>query len=119
EARSFGVERGRLGQPGENFAQLGQDLSHSRGARAELRVQRRGIALAYVGTERLHPGPVGGGPARIPAAADKNAGSACPRTAYQLVRKAALADSGLAAEQEQTASTRNGVLEAGEQLLQL
>jgi hypothetical protein len=75
--------------------------------------------LANVGAQRFDPGPVGGGAARLPAAADEHARAARSGSADQLVREPALPDAGLATDEEQTAPPRKGVVETGEELGEL
>ena len=113
EARSLRPGRGWLRQVWEALAQLGDDLREIRGAGSELRAQRGGIALAHVGAQRLHPGPVGGGTARLPAAADQDPRAAGSRLCDQLLGEAALADARLADEQEQAPAAGEGIIETG------
>ena len=78
-----------------------------------------GLAVAHVGAQRLHPRPVGGRAARLPAAADEHARAARASLRAQLLGEPALADAGLAGEQEQAAAAGERVVEAGEQLGEL
>jgi hypothetical protein len=78
-----------------------------------------GLCLAHVRTQRLHPGPVGGGAARLPAAADQDPRAARPGARDQLLGQAALADARLAHQQEQPPTAGEGVVEAADQLAQL
>ena len=66
-------------QIGEALAQLWQDLGELGGTAPELGAQSVPIALAYVAAEGLHPGPVRGRAARLPAAPDEHARAAGPR----------------------------------------
>ena len=104
---------------GQELAQLGQELRELRGARAELRAQRSGSLVAHVGAQRLHPRPVGGRAARLPAAPDEHARAARPRARDQLLGEPALADPGLAGEQEEPPAPGERVVEARAQLGEL
>jgi hypothetical protein len=67
----------------------------------------------------LHPGPVGGGSARLPAAADEDARATRSALCDHLLGEAALADAGLADEQEQAPPAGKGIIETPDQLGQL
>ena len=75
EARALGVRRRRLRKVGEETADLGEDGGQLGAPVAELGAQRLGLAVADVGPQRLHPGPVGRRAAGLPAAPDAH-----PRT---------------------------------------
>src|SRR5204862_1408352 len=77
------------------------------------------LGLADVAAKRLHPWPVGGGAARLPAATDEHARPPRARTTDQLLGEAALADPRLADEQEEAAMPGQHILEPREQLGQL
>src|SRR5207244_2184623 len=77
------------------------------------------IAITRVGANRLHPGPVGGCAACLPAAADQHPGAPLPGVIDQLLSQPTLADARLAADQEQPAPPGKGLLEAREQLREL
>jgi hypothetical protein len=100
EARAFRVDRRRR-QVGEALAQVGHDLGELRRAGPELRAQRRAIAIADIGTQRLRPGPICGRTARLPATADQHPRAAGASARGQLLRQPALADARLALEQAQ------------------
>jgi hypothetical protein len=118
EAGAFRLELRRLGQAGEELAQLRQELRELRRSRAQLRPQRWGLRLADADAQRLHPRPEGGSAARLPAAADEDARAPCSRPAEQLVREPALADTGLPDEQKEASMAGKGVVEAHQQLFE-
>ena len=120
KARSLRIKRRRLGDAArKELAQLRKDLRDVRGARTELCAQRLRLRLADVAAKRLHPGPVGGSAARLPAATDEHAHPARARTTDQLLGEAALADPRLADEQEEAAMPGQRILEPREQCTQL
>jgi hypothetical protein len=119
EARPFGLERGRLGQVTEAPAQLRDDLGELRRTRAKLRTQGAVVAISHVGPERLHPGPVGGRAARLPAAADQHPRPPRVGLGDQLLGEAALANTGLARDQQEAAAAGEGIIEIPDQLSQL
>ena len=119
EADELGLERRRRRQTGEAVGELRHDLGQVGGARAGLLGQRRGLAGAHVGPQRLDPRPVRGRAAGLPAAPDQGRRAAGARVPRQLLRQAALADPGLARQQEQAPAAGEGVLDAGVELRQL
>ncbi len=119
EARRLGIERRRRAELGEPLAQLRQDLRDVRSARPQMRAQRVRVGLAHVRTERLHPRPVGGRSAGLPAAAHQDACAPGGRARDQLLGEPALADPRLADEQERPPAAMERVVEAGEQVGEL
>jgi hypothetical protein len=101
EARALALDQRRLRSLGQQRRKVGLGCA---------RIQR---------PQRLDPGPVGGCPAGLPAAADEHAHSAGARAHRQLVSEAALADPGLAGQQHEPPATRQCVLERSEQFGQL
>ena len=89
------------------------------GNRSQLGTQERRIQLADVAAKRLHPGPVGRRAAGFPAAPDQDVGPALSGPADQLVGKTALADAGLARQEDQAAASAERVVEARDQVAQL
>jgi hypothetical protein len=85
----------------------------------ELVAKRLGIAISDVCAQCLNPRPVGWGAAGLPAATDEHLGAALARAARDLLKKAALADSGLAADQVEPALAGKRLVEALEELAQL
>jgi hypothetical protein len=119
EPRSVRSRACRLGQSGEQGAQLGQDLGQLNGAGAELGAQELGRRVAHKRAERLHPRPVDGRAATFPAAAVEDAGSPAGGLARQLLGEPALAGARLAADEEERSATGKGGREAGAQLVEL
>ena len=119
EARALGAGRGVRREVGEHVPQLRQQLGDVGCAQPELPAQRRGLGLAHVRAQRLHPRPVGGRASGLPAAADQDQRAACPRTRGELLGEPALADARLADEQEQPSAAGQRIVEAGGQLRQL
>ena len=119
EARSLGFGPGGRRQVGDDVAQLRQQLGEVRRSRPQLPAQRAGLGPEDVGAQRLHPRPVGGGAAGLPAATDQDERAARPGERSELLGEAALADARLADEQEQAPVAGDGVLEAGGQLREL
>jgi hypothetical protein len=76
------------------LAQFGDDLGEFGGAGSELRAQRGDVALAHVRAQRLHPGPIGGGTARLPAAADEHPRAARSRASSTAPHSAAKRNGG-------------------------
>ena len=68
--------------------------------------QRLGIAVADVGPQRLHPGPVRRRATRLPAATPEHGGATRLRVGRELVGEPALADPGLAGEEHEPAAAR-------------
>jgi hypothetical protein len=119
EASRLRVERRRLRQIAKELAQFRQQLCHLASAGTELLTKALGIALTDVGPKRLHPGPVGGGTARLPTSADQNVCGARPSVEDKLFGEAAFSDAGLTDEEEEVATAGTRVLEAREELSQL
>ena len=119
EAGALGVGTGGRREIVEDLAQLRQQLGEVGGARAQLPAQRGGIGRADVRAQRLHPRPVRGRAAGLPAAADEDQRAARAGTRGELLGEPALADPRLADEQEQPPVAGLGVVEAGGQLREL
>ena len=119
EARPLGLGRRRRGRLGEEGAELGEELRHVGGSLAKLGSESVRLGIAKVRPQRLHPGPVGGGAAGLPAAADESSRSARSGVGDQLVCETALADTGLAHEQEQPSASGDRVVEALDELGEL
>jgi Aminotransferase class I and II len=102
-----------------DIGQLGQQLRHEGGPGTEPRSQDFGVGISNVGPQGLHPGPVRWRSPRFPAAAPRHPDAALTGSRRRLVRQAALADPRLAGQEEESASSRHGVVEPGEQLGQL
>ena len=81
---------GRRRGIGEEVAELGKELRHVSGSLAKLGSESVRVAIAKVRSQRLHPGPVGGGAAGLPASADENSRSARSGVCDQLLGEAAL-----------------------------
>ena len=111
EARALGLGRRRRRQVGDDVAQLRQQLGEVRRPGPELRPQRGGLGRADVGAQRLHPRPVGGRAAGLPAAADEHQRAARSRPRGELLGQPALADARLADEQEQAPAAGEGIVE--------
>ncbi len=74
---------------GEALAQLGHHLGElARRPTPRCGAQRGRIRVAHVAAQRLHPGPVGGRAARLPAAADEHARAARSSRARPARRRA-------------------------------
>ena len=119
ETRSLGLELGRGRQIGEEIAELREEPGEVGGSLAKLGSETVRVGIAKIRPQRLHPGPVGGGAARLPAAADQDPRAARSRLCDQLLGQAALADPGLADKQEQPAAACEGVIETADELSQL
>ena len=119
EASRLRVEQRRFREIGKELAQLGQELCKLASAGTQLLTHARGIALNDVSPKGLHPWPVGGGTARLPTAATRT--RVRPRVSVddQLFDEAALADAGLADEEEEAATAGKSVFEARQKLSQL
>ena len=65
-------------RPGGHRAELRQDRCQLGRVGAESRIGCRPVALAQPGPERLGPGPIRGGAARLPAAADQHSAARGP-----------------------------------------
>src|SRR5256885_7607224 len=70
-------------------------------------------------SKRLRPGPVGRRPARLPAPAGEDDGASPSGFAQEPVREGALADAGLALEDDQPPATADRLVERGHELRQL
>jgi len=88
-------------------------------SRPELSAKPVGLDLWYVAAKRLHPRPVGGRAACLPAAADKHLRAARLGAGCHLVGEPTLPDSGLAAQQDEPAVAGERVGESTIELLQL
>ncbi len=77
------------------------------------------LHLVRQGAQRLGPRPVRGCAARLPAAADQHPDSSCFGPRDQLLGQAALADPGLADQQDQPPTASARILKTGDQLAQL
>ena len=109
--RRAGSGRRRLSSAGtwQVREQLASSGSSARGiavGRAQLGASDSALAVAHVGAQRLDPRPVRRGAARLPAAADQDPGAAGPRAAGELVGQPALADAGLARDEQDAAAAR-------------
>ena len=107
-------------------ADIGQDLGHLRhhlrdegGARPQLRHQFLAANAADQGPQRLHPRPVRGCPAGLPAPPPHHLEPAIAGPRRRLIRQAALPDPGVSGQQEQPAAPAGRVVEPGQQLTQL
>ena len=114
--RALGFQRGRRRQVGHDLAQLGEHLCDDRGARAQLRAHRLRADVPQVGAQRLHPRPVGGCTAGLPAPSRQHPRALLPGPGRELARQPALADPGLASDEDHRAPRPARGVEAGEQL---
>jgi hypothetical protein len=114
----------RFGDPwlrevGEEVTELRQHLGDVDRTCRQVGSQGVRFALAQVAAQGLHPGPVGGRTANLPAAAPKDLRASLPRLRRQLVREPALSNAGFAAEHEEVAASGERFLQSGTQLLRL
>ncbi len=72
-----------------------------------------------MGSQHLHPGPVGGRPGAIPTATPQHLVPAPSGPCRQLVREATLPDAGLPTEQDDPTSSGSGRIERFEHLREL
>ena len=86
---------------GHDLAKFGQNRREIGPTPSDPRPHDVRIELAESRAQRLHPGPVGRGAARLPAAAHQDAGAPPSGVRRHLLGQAALADSRLAGEQEE------------------
>ena len=110
---------GAGGRSGEEIAELREEPGEVGGSLAKLGSETFRVGIAKIRPQGLDPGPVGGGAARLPAAADQDSRAARFRLCDQLLGEAALADPWLADQQEQPAAAREGVIETADELSQL
>jgi hypothetical protein len=111
EAHLIRLERRRRRQTGETLAHVGDHLGDVGRARSHLGAQRLRVALVYVGAHDLHPGPVGGCPGALVTASPENLRAAQPRVGAELLRRARLADAGLAHQHQHPPSTREALVD--------
>ena len=95
ESRSVGPDAARLPSCRKQLAQLGCVR----------------VAVADVGAQRLHPGPVRRRAARLPGAPDENGHTAAPGEAQEFVGEEALADAWLALQQHEPTTTGECIFE--------
>jgi hypothetical protein len=119
KARPLGVERRRRRHVAENLTHLGQDLRQLACPWPELSAQVLGSLLADVCPQRLHPWPVSRRAARLPTPAREHERAAVPRSRRELVGQPALADAGLAGNQEQPSPALKCIVQARKQLGEL
>jgi hypothetical protein len=108
-----------LGKIGEQLAQLGKKLGEIRRPGTQLGPERVRLGLTNIGAQPLNPGPIGGGAPRLPAPADHDARAARPRMPDQLVGEPALADAGLAGQENESSTACEHVLQRSDELGQL
>ena len=80
--------RGAAGRSGRSVAQLGKELGHVGRPGAELGAQLSASVSRRYGAQRLHPRPVRGRAARLPAAADEHPRPARPAPVRSAPRRA-------------------------------
>ena len=119
KSSAVGVERGWVREIGKILAQLREDLCDLWCAGTELHPQSLGVGIADVGAKCLNPRPVRRSSSSLPAAPDEDLCTSSSRVAAQLVGEPALADTGLAGEQEEATLSGEGLVETGAQLTQL
>ena len=100
ETCSLGLGRDEARELGEEFPQLGYQMCDLGSPSTELGAKLRRIAQTDARPQRLHPRPVDGRSARLPAAAYENVCTVGLRMARQLLCEATLADAGLPDEEE-------------------
>ena len=86
---------------GKQVPQIGQEVCEIRRSRTELPLQSLAVAVSDVGAERLHPRPVGGCAAGLPAPAPEHGGAPRVGMGRELVGESALADSRLAGKERE------------------
>jgi hypothetical protein len=119
EAGTFRVSEGRNWKLAVELGQLGKDLHEVRGSAAELAAEQLGIAISHIRAKRLYPRPVGRRAAGLPAASDEDVDSVLPGAIGELLDEPALADAGLAADQEEAALAGKRLVETMKELAQL
>lgn len=119
EASLVGVQLGRLRGRSERPGELWQQAGDPRGALGERCAQRRGVGATAEHAPDLHPGPVRGRPAAVPAAAPRPRGAARRGVLDELARERGLADAGLARQQDQAAAAGEGAFQARVELRKL
>jgi hypothetical protein len=100
-------------------AQLGKQTGRVGCSLAKLRMEAFRVGFAEVRPQRLNPRPVGRGAAGLPAAANQHPHAAGAASCSELLREAALADAGLAGEQEQAPATGERVVDTADELGEL
>ena len=111
KAGLVGVQLGGSRGFAQRLAELGQQAGDPGRARAERGTQRREVGGARERATDLHPGPVGGRAATVPAASPRPGGPARRGVLDELARERRLADSRLAGQQDEAAAPSEGALE--------
>jgi hypothetical protein len=119
EATALGVRRRRLREVRDELAELRENGGQLGPLVSELGAHGVRLAFADVGSQGLHPGPVGGCSAGLPAAPDAHAGPALPGVVAELLGQPALADPGLAGHEGETPAPAQGVVERAQEVAQL
>ena len=117
--RVLRIVRRRCQHVSQQLTYLGHDLRELRGARPELSTQVLWDLDADVRPQCLHPRPIGGRPTRFPAPAPQDTDALLLGSSGQLIRQPALADPGLASDEEEPAAPLHRVVEPGDQLAEL
>jgi hypothetical protein len=99
----------------KQFSDVGDDIRDLRRACTQLRTKPVRIGLVDVGTDRLHPRPVGRRASRLPAAAPEHLPSAIARPARQLLGKTTLTDARLSADGHEPPTACQRVVERAQQ----
>jgi hypothetical protein len=95
----------------QSLAYGGHHLGDVRGARAEVRAQRRRVARIDVGAQRLGPGPVRGGTLLLGTPSPEDAVRGQARARDQLLGRAGLTDAGVTDERHETSVAGERVVE--------
>jgi len=105
--------RRRQRQP---LAYLGHQLRDVGRTDSELSEQGFRVPILHVGANDLDPWPEGRNPRGFVATAPEHSGTPQPGVSGEHVRRAGLADAGLARQQNHPASAREGIFQAGAKL---
>src|SRR6266566_145501 len=121
QAEPVGLRSRRRGRAniGQNLGDLGDDLCDQGGARSQLRPQLLAASAADAGPQRLHPRPVRGRTAGLPAPPPRHLDPTITGPRRRLTRQTALPNAGVSSEQEQPAAPGDYLVEPGEQFPQL
>ena len=111
KASLVGVQLGGARGLAQRLAELGQQAGDPGRARAESGTQRREVGAARERAADLHPRPVGGRAAAVPAAAPRPRGPAGRGVLDELARQRGLADPRLAGQEHEPAAPGEGGLE--------
>jgi hypothetical protein len=119
EARLVGVQRGRRRGHGQRLGQLRQQAHEPGRAVSEQRAQARDVLVASDRADDLHPRPVGGRAAAVPARSPGPAGAAGGGAFDERPRERRLADPRLARQHDEAPAAREGRLQRSVELRQL